>query len=200
MKILTKTIVPAMALGLLGFGFISHQAKADQINGEINIQGQAIYDTGNIDTANAVNSWVGATVSTVTLDLDTFINPSMSVTMASPWTFDPSTATSGLWSVGGFTFNLTSSTISFQGLIPSTTLHNLTVVGSGTIIGNGFDPTPGTWIFSSNKSGSASSASFGFTADASGQPVPDGGSTVALLGLALTAIPFVRRKFSAINA
>ena len=47
-----------------------------------------------------------------------------------------------LWSVGGFTFNLTASSITQQGN------GFLAVSGTGTISGNGFDPTPGTWRFS----------------------------------------------------
>ena len=54
------------------------------------------------------------------------------MTMAAPWNFN-SGPLAGLWSVGGFTFNLTASSIVMQGN------GFLTVSGTGTITGNGFD-------------------------------------------------------------
>jgi VPDSG-CTERM motif len=83
-----------------------------------------------------------------------------------------------------FTFDLLVSTIVFQGN------GFLSVSGTGTISGNGFDPTFGTWSFSTQNPSSNGIFSF----SAAGQAVPDGGSAVALLGLALTGIEVLRRK------
>lgn len=68
----------------------------------------------------------------------------------------------------------------------------LAITGSGTISGNGFDATPGTWSFTS-QSPSASGV-FSFSAGSNAQGVPEGGSTVALLGLGLAGVAMLRRK------
>src|SRR5207244_1971433 len=62
------------------------------------------------------------------------------VTMTAPWNFG--FGRPALWSVGGFTFDLTTSIITQQGN------GFLAVSGTGTISGNGFVPTAGTWRFS----------------------------------------------------
>ena len=102
--------------------------------------------------------------------------------MAQPWDFGPGGPQPGLWSVGGFTFDLASSTIVTQ--IPDF----LNVTGIGSITGNGFDPTLALSTLTVTTLGSQ--LVFG----AITSPVPDGGSAVALLGLALIGIEAVRRK------
>src|SRR4029450_13260 len=69
------------------------------------------------------------------------IAPGTQATMGQPWIFNPSTPTPGLWSVGGFTFDLLSSTIVTQ------TAKNLSIEGTGTVSGNGFDATAMDWSF-----------------------------------------------------
>ena len=108
--------------------------------------------------------------------------------MATPWIFNPSMATPGLWSVDGFTFDLTSSTVVTQ----NATFLNIT--GVGTVSGNGFDPTPARWAFTVQNAGGGTGDFFSFSANTSSNGVPDGGSAVALLGISLVAIEFVRRK------
>ena len=62
--------------------------------------------------------------------------------MMASYIFDPSTMTNGLWSVGGFTFNLLSSTVKQRDA------EFLSVRGTGVITGPpGFDPTFGMWAF-----------------------------------------------------
>ncbi|MGC2353370.1 MAG: VPDSG-CTERM sorting domain-containing protein, partial [Candidatus Udaeobacter sp.] len=59
--------------------------------------------------------------------------------------------------------------------------------------GHGFDATAGTWSFTA-QNGSANGV-FSFSASTfSSQATPDGGATVALLGLALAGIEGTRRK------
>jgi hypothetical protein len=108
------------------------------------------------------------------------------VTMATPWIFTPSTNTPGLWSVDGFTFNLTSSTVVTQ----NATFLNIT--GVGTVSGNGFEVTNARWAFTVQNAGGGTGEFFSFSANTAS--VPDGGSAVALLGISLVAIEFVRRK------
>jgi hypothetical protein len=94
-----------------------------------------------------------------------------------------------------FTFNLNAgSTVTFTG---SGSTESVTVQGSGIITKTAgpiaFDPTVGTWSFTTqNPPGGASSTIFSFSA--ASQAVPDGGLTVAFLGFALVGIEGLRRK------
>ena len=89
--------------------------------------------------------------------------------------------------MGGFTFDLSSSTIISQ----SSTF--LDIRGVGTISGNGFDPTPGTWSFSASRGDGGNASNFGFQAQSAAIPEA---STVALLavGSVLIGRRWWRRK------
>jgi hypothetical protein len=108
--------------------------------------------------------------------------------MPNSWIFNPSTATPGLWSVGGFTFDLLSATVLVQNS------KTLSIEGTGTVSGNGFDPTAMDWSFTTQSSGGKTRTTFSFSGNGVAVGVPDGGSAVALLGLALIGIEFLRRK------
>jgi len=166
-------------------------ASAQTISGKIDFTGVVTYDTTSLATATQVSLWNASVVSQRTGD---FANPTYSIdpmdpaTMAAPWIFNsgtpatpaPGPATPALWSIGGFTFDLTSS------MVVSQDATFLDVSGVGTISGNGFDPTPGTWSFSSTKSDGGQSSTFGFTAQSAAVPEP---ASVLLFasGLALAA-------------
>jgi VPDSG-CTERM motif len=154
------------------------------IQGNITFSGGSTLDTGNANTAHAVTSFVNTLVQSVSGDFDTFINPLDPATFSASWVFDPSTPTSALWTVGGFTFDLLTSTIDMR------SGGTLSIKGTGTISGNSFDPTLGTWSFTTQNP----SANGIFSFSASGLAVPDGGATVTLLGLALVGVEVVRRK------
>ena len=160
---------------------------ATTIQGAITFSGGCTLDTGNVNTAHSVSSWLNTVVQSVSGDFDTFLNPNDPATFFAPWVFGPSTPTPGLWTAGGFTFDLLSSTIVVRGG------GFLSVSGSGTISGNGFDDAFGTWSFSTQNP----SANGIFSFSAAGQAVPDGGSTVAVLGLALVGVEVLRRKLKA---
>jgi len=55
----------------------------------------------------------------------------------------------------------------------------------------GYDPTPGTWVFTANQGGDS------FSFSSSNASVPDGGSTAMLLGAALSAVALLRKKLIA---
>jgi hypothetical protein len=163
---------------------------ASAINGSITFAGAVQFDTNSLATATRVNTWFdsngNAGFSSVMLGATgafAFIPAGTQATMA-PWIF--TTPTAGLWSVGGFTFDLLSSTIVTQNAA------FLNITGTGIISGNGFDPTVGTWRFSSQTPGGPI-----FSFSASSAPVPDGGSAVALLGIAFIAVEVLRRKVMA---
>jgi hypothetical protein len=195
MKKLSKTILAVLATGVLSCGLFSQQAQAALITGNIQFAGEVTFDTNSLATATRVVTWFDvfhnagfSSVTSATGDLDTFVNPGDQATMAQPWIFNPSTATPALWSVGGFTFNLTSSTVVTQNA------STLVISGSGIVSGNGFDPTAMDWMFTTQSSGGRTNTTFSFSANGIAVGVPDGGSAVALLGIVLVGIEVLRRK------
>jgi len=186
---LSKLALAVMAAGLVTAG-LSTQANAAFINGGITFSGGAIYDTMSLATATRVNTFVDVTVESDDGDFASFVNVGDPVTMAQPWIFTPSTPTPGLWSVGGFTFDLASSTVVLQDS------DFLIISGTGTVSGNGFEPTTMTWNFTSQSPDANGVFSFSASGNAGGG-VPDGGTTVALLGVALIGLEFLRRKIVA---
>jgi hypothetical protein len=191
MKNLLKTIVAVVATGLLSGGFFCQEAQAVSITGYINFAGAVRYNTNSLLTATKVTQWKNSTVlgAATTGDFAAFTFNAEHVTMASTWIFNPSTVTPALWRVGGFTFNLASSTI------VSRTAFFLNITGTGTVSGNGFTPTPGQWSFTTTDSNGHTRSTFGFQSQTNA--VPDGGATAALLGLALAGVEVLRRKFKA---
>ena len=165
---------------------LASPAQSAPIQGSIDFGGVVTFDTMSLATATRVNVWNS---SFVLQDSGNFssIAPGTNSTMAAPWIFNPSTATPSLWSVGGFTFDLSSSTIISQ----SSTF--LDIRGVGTISGNGFDPTPGTWSFSASRGDGGNASNFGFQAQSAAIPEA---STVALLavGSVLIGRRWWRRK------
>jgi hypothetical protein len=176
----SKRILVFLALGLIGCVFCVQQAQAVHINGGvITIAGGAQLDNANIDDATQVVSWVDPQVQSVSGNIGLFVSAGQSVTMNS-WTFG--SGATALWSVGGFTFDLIASTI---------VLHDfgiLLVSGTGIVTGHG-QTFNGTWMFSTQGPGSGDIFSFSASSN-----VPDGGATVALLGLSLAGIEGIRRK------
>ncbi len=185
MKI-SKLVWTILAAGCLSTGFVGQSANAAMINGAITFAGGAVYDTSSLATATRVNSFSNVSVMSSDGDFASFTSVGDAVTMAAPWIFTPSTATPALWSVGGFTYDLSGATVVLQNA------DFLLISGTGTISGNGFDPTVGTWSFTS-QSPSANGV-FSFSGGSSANGVPDGGTTMALLGIALVGIEIARRK------
>ncbi len=156
-------------------------ALADPISGNVNFLGAAQLDTTNLATATQV---VSAMTFVGTADGDfSSLFFGQPVTFSSPWTFN-SGAHAALWSVGGFTFDLSSSWIVTQ---DSTFLN---VEGNGWITAADFDATPGTWSFTIP--GAAANGIFTFAAAT--HAVPDGGTTALLLGAGLLTVAALRRR------
>jgi hypothetical protein len=70
----------------------------------------------------------------------------------------------------------------------------LNLTGSGTLHATNFEDATGTWSFTISNPGGGAHANFGFTFANSQTSVPEGGSALALLGLALAGMVGVRRK------
>ncbi|MEZ5329485.1 MAG: hypothetical protein R3F19_30940 [Verrucomicrobiales bacterium] len=95
-----------------------------------------------------------------------------------------------LWEIGntgssGISFDLES--ISFI----DESASGLTLKGLGTAHLPGFESTPGSWVFTA----SAIGGEFGFDS-INVSPVPEGGTSLALLGVALLGFGGARRMFS----
>jgi hypothetical protein len=191
MKNLTKTILAMLATGVLSCAVFSQQAQATAINGDIQFAGETQFDTNSLATATRVVTWFdvfhNAGFTSVTSGTGDFagIAPGTQATMAQPWIFTPSTPTPGLWSVGGFSYDLLTSTVVTQNA------GTLLITGTGIVSGNGFDPTSMDWSFTTQSSGGHTRTNFSFSAN--GIAVPDGGTTVMLLGVALGVLGMARR-------
>src|SRR6266550_2695850 len=167
------------ALGTLA---VAMQAQAAFITGDIDFSGRVTFDTTSLATARSVNQFAtaggvvnSADVAGRTGDFATFVALGATASFPNVYTFNPSTPTNPLWTVGGFTFTLANSTIVNQ------SASFLNVVGSGTITGNGFQATPGLWSFSSTQSNGQTSPTFSFAANTTATDgVPDAGSALSL--------------------
>jgi hypothetical protein len=175
-----------LTLAVLAAALVASEAQAVMVDGAITFAGGAKFDTNSLATATRVTLFKNVKVMSEDGDFAGIVNDDDAVTMAVPYIFTPSTPTPALWSVDGFTFDLDGSVVVLQNA------DFLLITGTGTITGNGFDPTPGTWSFTSQSPKANGVFSF---SSSDGFIAPDGGSTVALLGLGLTGIWMIRRKF-----
>jgi len=183
-----KLILAVLAAGCVASTFTSPQAQGAMINGAITFSGGAVFDTSSLATATRVNTFTDVAVTSSDGDFGS-VAVGDSVTMAMPYIFMPSTATPSLWSVDGFTYDLASSTVVLQNA------DFLIISGTGTVSGNGFDATTGTWSFTAQSPDA--NGVFSFSAATGGQGgVPDGGTTVALFGIALAGVELIRRKLA----
>jgi hypothetical protein len=177
-----KTFPRMMAIALAAFLTISAvSAQAAPIQGSIDFGGVVTFDTTSLLTATRVNLWNSSFVLQDSGDFATFVSAGAPATMATPWIFKPSTTTPSLWSVGGFKFDLLNS------VVVSQTANFLNVTGTGTISGNGFMPTAGTWSFTSSSSNGSGQATFGFQAQSTAVPEPAASALVAIGACALIA-------------
>ncbi len=141
------------------------------------------FETSSLANAAGVMKWNQPVVISASGHFATSIQSGDAVSFAEPWVFaDPY---SPLWEVGGFSFNITSSVVIYnpQGF--------LAVEGTGYLSAAGYADTPGFWVFLSQGN---SAANGNFSWNSTTHSVPDGGATVALLGLSLLGLHGVRRK------
>ncbi len=189
MKSLSKTI---LVTAIIACGLFGRHVQAVQITGNITFTGSCTLNTNSASTATMVTGWHGLgagglpQVASHDGSFNGIVTDGDAVTIAFPWSFN-SGAVPNFWRVDGFVFNLTTSSVSMQGG------GAVAVAGTGTISGNGFDQTSGSWSFTTQNP--SAHARFSFSA-ATGS-VPDGGSAVALLGIALVGIECLRRSLPA---
>src|SRR5438132_6114698 len=128
MKILPRTVL--VVLASCSLSLFGQHAQARQIQGQIDFNGVVTFNTLSLATATAVNTWNSSFVipGSQTGDFgpsaqfSTGVADFANVTMTAPWTFNsgtpgsplPGPALNSLWSVGSFTFDLTSSMVISQ--------------------------------------------------------------------------------------
>jgi len=171
---------------------LAQSTQAVLITGNMGFTGRVTYDTTSAGTATEVVNWVTPTVNGTSGAFTTIANGT-SVNLVSPWFFNTASAINSFWSVGGFTFQLLSSSVTAQG---SGSLGWVIVNGTGIVTGNGYDATVLGWSFTSQDP-SVTQNPTTFTFSASANSVPDGGATVMLLGIALSGVALLKRKLVA---
>jgi hypothetical protein len=187
---------PRMAL--VALFTLTSAAQAAPVAGAVNFSSAAgggiiLQDSGgNVTTdlaaATGVQSWTLAQVDEGSGSFNSVPDGS-AVIFAQPWIFNPSTPESPLWTIAGpdnFTFNLATSTIVFQ------SGFFLAIEGTGTLTGTSFDPTPGTWLFTTQ--GVAAQSKFSWSSTS--VSVADGSTTLALLSGSLLGLCGLRHKLS----
>jgi len=176
---LASTAHAAMITGTINMGTDSSVAG----NGIVLANSAGVALTTGVAGATQVKQWVNPIVTSTSGDFTSIANGT-AVSFATPWVFNPSTGYNPLWSVGGFTFNLSSSAFNFFG-------NTLSVIGTGKLNAVGFDETDGVWEFTTQ--GSAAQGVFSWSSSTTATSVPDGGTTVAMLGLSFLAVGGVSR-------
>lgn len=194
----SKTLLTLLTVGLISCALFSPQAQAVPVTGSITFGGTVELDSPSAATATAVTAWhfagtTGSPYVSSTSGSFALIPTTTSATIFAPWSFNTNSTINSFWSVtsGGqtFTFDLMISAITSQGT-NAQGQGFVTVSGTGVVHGTGFDDTFGSWSFTTQ--GPSANGVFSFSASSASRDVPDGGATVALLGLALAGVEGLR--------
>lgn len=194
-KILTRRLGIALLALSFGTGIGTSTAEAVPITGGIGFAGgiEAVADWSTVTAINITGNQALVLCNIVTPcdgafavlnDLDA------EIAVYNDFAFAPlGGGTTPLWSVDGFSFNLTAITTIERAV------NGIVLGGSGTLFGPaGFDPTPAMWSFSADET----EVEFRFSSTTAAiSTVPDGGTTAMLLGLGLLGLAAARRKFFA---
>jgi hypothetical protein len=174
------------------------------ITGTINFQGGTVTLNGTgINDATAITAFGGSPV----VNNNAGVQPTGSyagtggdaVTFApGGFTFSPSlipNPVNPLWtfSAGGLVYSFSLMTVQSAVSLGSLNLSGTGmayIVGANAFTGN--SPTAGSWTLSTTGTGPSI---FGFVAG--NNPVPDGGATLVLLGIALTGVSLLKKKLTA---
>jgi hypothetical protein len=161
---------------IISAALLASVAKATPITGDINFDGIAKTNTGNLATATKFTTISGVTV--VPVEDGNYTGTTGTPVTFTPFSFSASGVTP-LWSfvIGSthYWFDATSITIATQ------QKNFLNVEGMGVAYETGFDPTAGNW--SITDTGGKATVTFGSAAT-----VPDSGTTALLVGLGLAGL------------
>jgi len=172
---------------------LAQNVSAIQISGKVDMVGSLDLNTSSTAAATAVTSFGPAQV--IPTPNGAFLGTAGSSVTFQPFSWNPqSTPVVPLWSFtsGAWTYTFDLYNISY--VSQDSAFINLAGQGILNITGSGspFDATPGSWTFTITSAGSDPEFNFGFVSSTAA--VPDGGMTVALLGLALVGVEGLRRK------
>lgn len=184
-----NSITTYLALGAIALG-LTASSHAAQIVGDIHVT--AFGSTAQVNTTTntvvfdpvapgangqvsyATGSWTGLLGTAVSYA--SFQYSPLSITAVTGW------APNTVWRIDADSyFVLNSITSMSEGA-------TLGLLGLGTAFHNGFTPTPGSWSFSADASGSA------FSFSSTLVPTPDSGSSIVLLGSALATLGLISRR------
>jgi hypothetical protein len=182
------TVVATFALSLASqaasvIGAVNFSASGE--NGGVVLQDSLGIATTNLGLAAGIQSWQSPKVDSSSGSF-TMVPNGQVVSFSQPWVFEPSTPMAPLWTIvgfGDFTFTLSSSTVVFRNS------KFLLVAGDGVLTGTNFDPTPGTWFFSTQGVAAEGKFSWSSATDA----VPETG-TPMILSAAVLCVCFLRRR------
>ena len=171
------------------------QARAAQIQGDIDFGGVVTFDTTSLATATTINLWNSSYVLQRQGDFVPFTSFQQNVTMSSsPWSFNPSTPLPSFWQVGGFTFNLSSATVFSQ------SNYFLNIQATGTLTHTGYDPTPATYTFTASRGDGGNANTFSFQSKTTAVPEVSTTTLIGIGALALAVGLARRRKLRAATA
>jgi hypothetical protein len=198
-----KTTMSLTAASLLLAGLTSSLlAIPSTIEGVISFSGSATTDTTSLSTSTRFLSFREVTVGTPATTSGDYLGTWGSEVTMTPFTWDPVGASipiNPLWTFvsGGntYSFNLNTMNVDYN----SPTALFLSGFGIASITGPGMEKldTPGLWNFSGQTLGDSSFTFSSSNLVPTPSRVPDGGSTVAMLGLGLLGFGLLKRKIAA---
>jgi VPDSG-CTERM motif len=193
-------LITAAIVALVG---ISATVQAIPIAGQITFSGLAVLDSGNLATATKFLSYSNSAGTTAfpTVGVHTGSYASVvggTAATFTPFTFAPNPNTSvpfTLWTftVGSLTYSFEVKSVTVEAGLPPGFLN---IIGTGiafiTGAGSPYDVAGTSGTFTITDTGSGGTFSFG-----ENTTVPDGGTTVMLLGAGLSGLALLRKKLTA---
>ncbi len=162
-------------------------AAATPITGGIAFDGTVQLDSTTVGAATKAIGWSSTSVNAASGSFASLGNNS-ALTLSPMWLFNTGPVQK-FWSVGGFNFNLSTSAIFSQDI------SCIDVFLAGNVSGNGYENTAFTDMFQIDQQPVNGVTKFSQKYDFNG--VPDSGSTILLLGAAMSGLVLIRRKLNA---
>jgi len=193
MKNLPKSILAVLATALITCSLFSQNAQAVPVTGDVRFSGTTIVDAARTTFLSFSSVFVQPGPLSATGD---FAGSQGSAVMMNGFQYNPFTSpVTPLWT---FT-NAFGTTFSFD-LLTATAVMNtanfISIQGTGILFASGTinrDPTFGLFVLTATNTDGG--FDFGFSSQTSAT-VPEGGSVLALLGLALVGVEALRRKLA----
>ena len=170
---------------------LAQNVQAQGITGTFSIIGEVTLNASTAGSASTATSWIAPYIFASSGTFSNTAQAGLAVTFnGSSWSFS-SGAQPDFLTVGGFLFNLISSSVSSQGGTQSAGWVNVT--GTGTIGGNGYTTTQATWSFNCQDPMIGHNPDqWAFSATVTAVPAPEP-SAVALMSAALGLVLVCRR-------